>query len=262
MFCFFVGKKRRFQCFAFPGREYLLTKLDFRLTETERRRQQQQPQRQRSVLPFPLLAMADAQPQGDTHNNGNNAHEDVLVVVYSVHEEVIERRTCLAELPRDDSMGDFHQNFNSAFGWSGVYALYCETTDSNRHLFSNDPRLQTDMTAASSIRVRDLLVGESSRRHVSMFQIEYLILQGRQAENMMGSGENSQCDLCASLEPKSEPKEEGDKCVFCQDSMNHGDNLVMTPCGHYFHQDCGAIKWMHKKRTCPLCSANVEKQSK
>jgi len=40
-------------------------------------------------------------------------------------------------------------------------------------------------------------------------------------------------------------------CVICLKDLDMDDG-VLTPCNHRYHSSC-FFKWIHKKRTCPLC---------
>lgn len=40
-------------------------------------------------------------------------------------------------------------------------------------------------------------------------------------------------------------------CPVCLNEIK-ANSAVVTPCGHFFHQDC-LSEWLYKKQTCPLC---------
>jgi len=44
-------------------------------------------------------------------------------------------------------------------------------------------------------------------------------------------------------------------CVICLKHLNM-ENGVLTPCNHRYHSAC-FFKWIHKKRTCPLCRSEL-----
>ena len=42
------------------------------------------------------------------------------------------------------------------------------------------------------------------------------------------------------------------KCMICLELFKNGDNFIILPCMHFFHQEC-IINWMNVNNVCPLC---------
>jgi hypothetical protein len=56
------------------------------------------------------------------------------------------------------------------------------------------------------------------------------------------------------------------ECSICLMEVNEGQNTILLPCGHMFHEEC-VTKWLQIHNTCPLCrfelptdDADYEKQ--
>lgn len=43
-----------------------------------------------------------------------------------------------------------------------------------------------------------------------------------------------------------------DPCVICQDDIKAGEEVLILPCGHFFHPDC-VTPWLKSNNTCPSC---------
>jgi hypothetical protein len=48
-----------------------------------------------------------------------------------------------------------------------------------------------------------------------------------------------------------------DVCSICLDTMDMGNECVVTPCEHYFHSGC-IQPWLLEHNSCPLCRQNIE----
>ena len=57
-------------------------------------------------------------------------------------------------------------------------------------------------------------------------------------------------------EEKFEQNKTNDSCVICLDNFEENKHIVSLICGHSFHKGC-LIKWINRKRTCPLCLVRV-----
>lgn len=47
------------------------------------------------------------------------------------------------------------------------------------------------------------------------------------------------------------------ECTICIDDMNVGDEAVVLPCRHWFHEEC-VILWLREHNTCPICRAPID----
>jgi hypothetical protein len=46
--------------------------------------------------------------------------------------------------------------------------------------------------------------------------------------------------------------EGGVECTVCFEWIEEGENAMVTPCGHFFHQEC-LTRWMNEHMICPFC---------
>lgn len=47
------------------------------------------------------------------------------------------------------------------------------------------------------------------------------------------------------------------ECTICIDEMKVGDEAVVLPCKHWFHEQC-VVLWLKQHNTCPICRAPVD----
>ncbi|KAI1876979.1 hypothetical protein JX265_000249 [Neoarthrinium moseri] len=47
------------------------------------------------------------------------------------------------------------------------------------------------------------------------------------------------------------------ECTICIDEMKLGDEAVVLPCKHWFHDEC-VVLWLKEHNTCPICRAPIE----
>jgi hypothetical protein len=47
------------------------------------------------------------------------------------------------------------------------------------------------------------------------------------------------------------------ECTICIDEMNLGDEAIVLPCRHWFHEEC-VVLWLREHNTCPICRAPVD----
>lgn len=47
------------------------------------------------------------------------------------------------------------------------------------------------------------------------------------------------------------------ECTICIDDMSLGDEAVVLPCKHWFHEEC-VVLWLKEHNTCPICRAPIE----
>ncbi|KAH8201256.1 hypothetical protein TruAng_004573 [Truncatella angustata] len=47
------------------------------------------------------------------------------------------------------------------------------------------------------------------------------------------------------------------ECTICIDDMQLGDEALVLPCKHWFHEEC-AVLWLKEHNTCPICRAPIE----
>jgi E3 ubiquitin-protein ligase RNF115/126 len=47
------------------------------------------------------------------------------------------------------------------------------------------------------------------------------------------------------------------ECVVCMDDVHIGDEVVLLPCSHWFHEACAA-SWLSEHNTCPICRRGIE----
>ena len=59
------------------------------------------------------------------------------------------------------------------------------------------------------------------------------------------------------LDEKMLGREIKGKCTVCIDDVGLGDEVIMLPCKHWFHDGC-VVLWLREHNTCPLCRTSVE----
>ncbi|KAI0175777.1 hypothetical protein GGR52DRAFT_329928 [Hypoxylon sp. FL1284] len=47
------------------------------------------------------------------------------------------------------------------------------------------------------------------------------------------------------------------ECTICIDDMKAGDEAVVLPCKHWFHEKC-VVLWLKQHNTCPICRASID----
>ncbi|KAF3055645.1 putative RING finger protein P32A8.03c [Daldinia childiae] len=47
------------------------------------------------------------------------------------------------------------------------------------------------------------------------------------------------------------------ECTICIDEVKVGDEAVVLPCKHWFHEQC-AVLWLKQHNTCPICRASID----
>lgn len=47
------------------------------------------------------------------------------------------------------------------------------------------------------------------------------------------------------------------RCTVCIDDVGVGDEVVVLPCKHWFHDGC-VVLWLKEHNTCPICRASVK----
>ncbi|KAH9909120.1 hypothetical protein F4778DRAFT_214123 [Xylariomycetidae sp. FL2044] len=47
------------------------------------------------------------------------------------------------------------------------------------------------------------------------------------------------------------------ECTICIDEMGVGEDVVVLPCNHWFHEEC-VVLWLKEHNTCPVCRAAIE----
>ncbi|KAI0380076.1 hypothetical protein F5Y04DRAFT_105724 [Hypomontagnella monticulosa] len=47
------------------------------------------------------------------------------------------------------------------------------------------------------------------------------------------------------------------ECTICIDEMKVGDEAVVLPCKHWFHEQC-VVLWLKQHNTCPICRAAID----
>jgi E3 ubiquitin-protein ligase RNF115/126 len=50
------------------------------------------------------------------------------------------------------------------------------------------------------------------------------------------------------------------ECSVCMDDVHIGDEVVMLPCSHWFHETC-ASAWLSEHNTCPICRKGIDGDS-
>ncbi|XP_062105814.1 uncharacterized protein LOC133817337 [Humulus lupulus] len=57
------------------------------------------------------------------------------------------------------------------------------------------------------------------------------------------------------VNPKDlESDEDGKRCAICLDDFERGQEVMLTPCKHMFHEDC-IVPWAKSNGQCPVCRA-------
>ena len=46
------------------------------------------------------------------------------------------------------------------------------------------------------------------------------------------------------------------KCVICLCEYEDGDQVIVTPCVHKFHEDC-LVPWLKSNTQCPICKYRI-----
>jgi E3 ubiquitin-protein ligase RNF115/126 len=47
------------------------------------------------------------------------------------------------------------------------------------------------------------------------------------------------------------------ECSVCMDDVHIGDEVVLLPCSHWFHETC-ASAWLSEHNTCPICRKGID----
>ncbi|KAI1798881.1 hypothetical protein F4811DRAFT_566061 [Daldinia bambusicola] len=47
------------------------------------------------------------------------------------------------------------------------------------------------------------------------------------------------------------------ECTICIDEVKVGDEAVVLPCKHWFHEQC-VVLWLKQHNTCPICRASID----
>lgn len=47
------------------------------------------------------------------------------------------------------------------------------------------------------------------------------------------------------------------ECSVCMDDVHIGDEVVLLPCSHWFHEVCAAA-WLGEHNTCPICRKGID----
>lgn len=47
------------------------------------------------------------------------------------------------------------------------------------------------------------------------------------------------------------------ECSVCMDDVTLGDEVVVLPCTHWFHQQCASV-WLKEHNTCPICRKSID----
>lgn len=50
------------------------------------------------------------------------------------------------------------------------------------------------------------------------------------------------------------------ECTICISDVNVGDEVVLLPCKHWFHEDCVTM-WLKEHNTCPVCRTAIEENN-
>jgi E3 ubiquitin-protein ligase RNF115/126 len=50
------------------------------------------------------------------------------------------------------------------------------------------------------------------------------------------------------------------ECSVCMDDVQLGDEVVLLPCSHWFHEAC-ARAWLSEHNTCPVCRKGIESET-
>lgn len=46
------------------------------------------------------------------------------------------------------------------------------------------------------------------------------------------------------------------ECSVCMDDVAKGDEVVVLPCSHWFHEQCATL-WLSEHNTCPICRKSI-----
>lgn len=49
------------------------------------------------------------------------------------------------------------------------------------------------------------------------------------------------------------------ECSVCMDDVHTGDEVVVLPCSHWFHETCAGA-WLSEHNTCPICRKGIENE--
>ncbi|QCD87437.1 E3 ubiquitin-protein ligase [Vigna unguiculata] len=57
-------------------------------------------------------------------------------------------------------------------------------------------------------------------------------------------------------EKEKEKDEDGKRCAICLEDFKTGEEVMLTPCKHMFHEDC-IVPWLTTKGQCPVCRSVI-----
>lgn len=47
------------------------------------------------------------------------------------------------------------------------------------------------------------------------------------------------------------------ECTICIEDVTVGDEVIVLPCKHWFHEECGGL-WLKQHNSCPVCRAAID----
>ncbi|KAJ7981597.1 putative RING/U-box superfamily protein [Quillaja saponaria] len=58
------------------------------------------------------------------------------------------------------------------------------------------------------------------------------------------------------LKEREKNKEDGKNCAICLEDFEAGQEVMLTPCNHMFHEDC-IVPWVKSQGQCPVCRFTI-----
>ncbi|KAH6699507.1 hypothetical protein EV126DRAFT_342175 [Verticillium dahliae] len=49
-------------------------------------------------------------------------------------------------------------------------------------------------------------------------------------------------------------------CTVCLEKMANGEDVVLLPCEHQFHELCG-VDWLKRRNRCPNCRSSIQERT-
>jgi E3 ubiquitin-protein ligase RNF115/126 len=112
---------------------------------------------------------------------------------------------------------------------------------------------------ASLLNPANARVGDAVYSQEALDQIISTLMEQHPTSNAPGPASP---DAIAAL-PKKKlddkllgPEGKGE-CSVCMDDVHIGDEVVMLPCNHWFHETCAGA-WLGEHNTCPICRKGIE----
>ena len=112
---------------------------------------------------------------------------------------------------------------------------------------------------ASLLNPANARAGDAVYSQEALDQIISTLMEQHPTSNAPGPA--SPDAIAALPKKKLEEKELGPEgkgeCSVCMDDVHIGDEVVMLPCNHWFHEPCAGA-WLSEHNTCPICRKGID----